>query len=104
MSFKKNKYTVLKTCHISPDVSRNWHIQYFLNKRKVARVLFDERYISQFTTEWGVWNDQQIPETYSHYSDVVNGNIITKIKTFNGKRNRFKVERNIFICSYLQKR
>jgi hypothetical protein len=39
-------------------------------KRQVARTMFDERYISPFTTEWGVWNDQQAPETYSHYGDV----------------------------------
>jgi hypothetical protein len=44
--------------------------EYFLLKRKVARTLFDERYISQFTTEFGVWNDEQVPNTYSHYADI----------------------------------
>ena len=47
MSFKKNKYTVLKNV-ISKDVA-DMAYSYLLNKRKVARVLFDERFISPFT-------------------------------------------------------
>ena len=43
---------------------------YFLTKRQVARTLFDTRYISPFTTEFGVWNDEQVPNTYSHYADT----------------------------------
>ena len=39
MSFKKNKYTVLKNA-ISPEIA-NFVYKYFLNKRKVARFLFD---------------------------------------------------------------
>jgi len=44
---------------------------YFLMKRNVARKLFDDRYISQLNSDYGVWNDEQIPETYSHYADIV---------------------------------
>ena len=44
---------------------------YFLMKRDVARKLFDDRYISTFNTDFGVWNDEQVPETYSHYADIV---------------------------------
>jgi len=69
MSFKKNKYTVLKNV-ISKDVA-DMAYSYFLNKRKVARVLFDERYISPFTDYFGVWNDEQVPNTYSHYGDIL---------------------------------
>ena len=46
MSFKKNKYTVLKNV-ISKDVA-DMAYSYFLNKRKVARVLFDERQINTY--------------------------------------------------------
>ncbi len=69
MSFKKNKYTVLKNA-ISKELA-DFVYNYFLNKRNVARVLFDTKYISPFTEYFGVWNDQQVPETYSHYSDIV---------------------------------
>ena len=53
---------------------------YFCNKRKVARLFFDARYISQFNHDWGVWNDQQIPETYSHYGDLVMETLLEKLK------------------------
>ena len=55
-------YKIIKQA-ISKELA-DFTYQYFLLKRSVARKYFDERYI--------------------------NGNIITKIKTFNGKRNRFK--------------
>ena len=53
---------------------------YFCNKRKVARLFFDEKYISQLNTDWGIWNDTQIPETYSHYGDIVMETLLQKLK------------------------
>ena len=52
MSFKKNKYSVLKNA-ISREMA-DFCFAYFLNKRKVARFLFDQRYISPFTEYFGV--------------------------------------------------
>ena len=51
MSFKKAKHKILRGA-ISPDLSKCCY-HYFLNKRKVARLLFDTRWVSPFTTEWG---------------------------------------------------
>ena len=68
MSFQKNKYCVIKEA--VPKEIAEFVYNYFLMKRQVARTLFDERYISQFTTEFGVWNDEQVPNTYSHYADI----------------------------------
>ena len=42
---------------ISKDLA-NFIYQYFLNKRKVARVLFDEKYISPFNKEYGDADDK----------------------------------------------
>ena len=75
MSFKKNKYIVIKKA-ISSQLAK-FLTQYFLLKKTVARTLFDKRYISQFTTEWGVWNDRQVPDTYSHYEDTAMENLLT---------------------------
>ena len=68
MSFKKNKYVVIKEA-VPKDIAI-FVYNYFLLKRQVAKTLFDQRYISQFTEEWGTWADQQVPNTYSHYSDI----------------------------------
>ena len=83
MSFKKNKYKVLKKA-ISKDVA-DFVYRYFLNKRMVARFLFDQRWISPFTTEWGVWNDEQVPNTYAHYGDVAMETLLAKL---NGKMEK----------------
>ena len=68
MNFKKNKYQIIKGA-ISKELA-GFCYQYFLNKRAVARHLFDDKYISQYTPYFGVWNDNMIPETYSHYGDI----------------------------------
>ena len=66
--FKKNHFIVIKQA-VDPKVA-NFVYNYFLMKRQVARTFFDTRYISPFTSEWGVWNDEQVPNTYSNYADV----------------------------------
>ena len=67
-TFKKKHFIIIKQA-VDPKVA-NFVYNYFLMKRQVARTFFDTRYISPFTTEWGVWNDEQVPNTYSNYADV----------------------------------
>ena len=67
-AFKKKHFIVIKEA-IDPKVA-NFVYNYFLMKRQVARTFFDTKYISPFTTEWGVWNDEQVPNTYSNYADI----------------------------------
>ena len=66
--FKKNHFLVIKEA-IDPKVA-NFVYNYFTMKKQVARTMFDTRFISPFTTEFGVWNDEQVPNTYSHYGDI----------------------------------
>ena len=66
--FKEKHYFVIKEA-VSKDVA-NFIYNYFMMKRQVARTFFDTRYISPHTTEWCVWNDEQVPNTYSHYADM----------------------------------
>jgi hypothetical protein len=89
MSFQKNKYTVLKGV-ISPELAK-FVTEYFLLKRKVARTLFEERYISQFTTEFGVWNDEQVPNTYSHYADIAMETLLEWVKPAMEKHTKLKL-------------
>ena len=89
MSFKKNKYQVIKGA-VSKELA-DFCYQYFLNKRAVAEHLFNEKYISQFTEYFGVWNDSQIPETYSHYSDIVMETLLQKVKPVMEKESGLKL-------------
>ena len=89
MSFKKNKYTVLKKA-ISPEIAE-FVYKYFLNKREVARFLFDQKYISPFTEYYGIWNDEQVPNTYSHYSDIAMETLLKEVKPVMEKHTKLKL-------------
>jgi len=89
MSFKKNKYTVLKNA-ISPEIAE-FVYKYFLNKREVARFLFDQKYISPFTEYFGIWTDQQVPNTYSHYSDIAMETLLQEVKPVMEKHTGIKL-------------
>ena len=89
MSFKKNKYTVLKKA-ISPELAE-FVYKYFLNKKNVARFLFDQKYISPFTEYFGVWNDEQVPNTYSHYSDIAMETLLQEVKPVMEKHTGIKL-------------
>ena len=75
--FKEKKYTVIKSA-ISKELS-DFVYSYFLLKRKVARTYFDLKFISPFTEYFGVWNDKQVPETYSHYGDIAMETLLEKL-------------------------
>ena len=87
--FQKNKYSILKGA-ISKELA-NFAFSYFLNKRKVAGFLYDQKYISPFTEYFGVWNDQQVPNTYSHYGDMVMETLLQKVKPVMEKHTKLKL-------------
>ena len=92
MSFKKNRYIIIKRA-ISNELA-TFAYNYFLMKRQVARTLFDARYISPFETMFGVWNDDQVPNTYSHYADIVMETLLLKLKPIMEKYTKLKLNEN----------
>jgi len=78
MSFKDKKYTVIKSA-ISKELAY-FVYRYFLNKRKVVKILFDSKYIAPFIEYWGRWNDEQVPNTYSHYADLAMETLLQEVK------------------------
>ena len=78
MSFKDKKYTVIKSA-ISKELAY-FVYRYFLNKRKVVKILFDSNYIAPFIEYWGRWNDEQVPNTYSHYADLAMETLLQEVK------------------------
>ena len=87
--FKKDKYKILRGA-ISKELA-SFVYSYFLKKRQVARFLFDQKYISPFTDYWGVWNDQQVPNTYSNYSDVVMETLLEVLRAKMEKETGYKL-------------
>jgi len=89
MSFKIKKYSVIKNV-ISKELSL-FIYNYFLMKREVAKTLFKTKYISPFETMFGVWTDKQVPNTYSHYSDIVMETLLLKLQPIMEKTTELKL-------------
>lgn len=89
INFKKQKYLIIKKA-IPTDMA-NFIYGYFSLKRKVAKKFFDERYISPFTKEWGVWSDEQVPNTYSHYADIVMETLLERVRPKIEKETKLKL-------------
>ncbi len=89
MSFNKNKYQVIRNA-ISKELA-SFVYKYFLNKKKIARIFFDSKYISPFTEYWGVWNDRQVPNTYSHYADTAMETLLQEVKPVMEKHTGLKL-------------
>jgi len=88
-NFIKNKFIVIKKA-IDPKIA-NFVYNYFLMKREVAKKMFDTRYISPFTTEFGIWNDDQVPNTYSHYSDIAMETLLLAVQPIMEKKTGLKL-------------
>ncbi len=88
-NFKKDKFIVIKRA-IDSSIA-NFVYNYFLMKRQVAKTMFDERYISPFTTEFGVWNDEQVPNTYSHYADIAMETLLLAVQPIMEKQTGLKL-------------
>ena len=89
MSFKKDKYEVIKHA-IDKDLTL-FLFNYFLMKRQVAQTMFEQRYISPFEEMFGTWEDEQIPDTYSHYADLVMETLLLKCQPIMEKKTGLKL-------------
>ena len=76
MNFKKNKYTVIKNA-ISKDLAI-FLANYFTMKKQVFDAFIEERFVSPFENMHGTYEDKQIPNTYSCYSDIAMETLMLK--------------------------
>ena len=76
--FKKNKYTIIRKA-ISKDLA-SFVANYFLMQKQVYDTCRERRYISPYETLIGYYEgqDEQIPNTYSCYSDIAMETLLLK--------------------------
>ena len=89
MTFKKNKYVIIRQA-ISKELA-SFIANYFCIKKQVAKTMFDARYISPFEEAFGTWKDEQIPNTYSHYSDIAMETLLLKCQPIMEKTTGLKL-------------
>ena len=74
--FKDKKYQVIKQA-ISYDLA-NFIFNYFLLKRDAVEFMYKNNIIYD-NGMFGTWTDQQVPNTYSHYADMVMETLMMKV-------------------------
>ena len=76
MTFNINKYQVIKKA-ISYELA-NFIFNYFMLKREAISWMYDNNIIYD-TGMFGTWSDKQVPNTYSHYADMVMETLMMKV-------------------------
>jgi len=71
-----NKYQVIKNA-VSYELA-NFIFNYFLLKRDAVDFMYKNN-ITHDNGMLGTWTDQQIPNTYSHYADMVMETLMMKV-------------------------
>jgi hypothetical protein len=99
--FKKNNYIVVKNA-ISKEIAELC-FEYIYNKSLVAKTLFNSNYISQFEKDWGHFGDDQVPNTYSHYADILMETLLQKVKPILEKNINNKVIETYAYCRVYKK-
>ena len=79
MSFNKNKYTVIRKA-VSKDLA-TFLANYFSMKKQVYDTCIQARYISPYETLLGTYGDNQVPNTYSCYSDIAMETLLLKCQS-----------------------
>ena len=92
MSFKKNKYTVIRQA-ISKDLA-TFIANYFLMQKQVYDTCRAKRYFSPFENIIGYYEgkDEQIPETYSQYSNIAMETLMLKCQPIMEKTTGLKLQ------------
>ena len=89
MSFKKNKYIVLRQA-ISKDLA-TFIYNYFLMKKQVYDTCLKERYISPYEAMIGRYGDKQVENTYCHYADNAMETLLLKLHPLMEKNTKLKL-------------
>ena len=91
MSFKKNKYVIIKQA-INKDLAFFLY-NYFHMKRQVLDTCRNARYISPYETLLGEYEgaNSQVPHTYSSYSDIAMETLLLKCQPIMEKTTGLKL-------------
>lgn len=89
MSFKKNKYIVVKNA-LEKNVAQ-FIFNYFKIKKEVFNYLRNIKYLPENVTLFGIDNDTQVPGSYSHYGDIAMDTLLLKMKPIMEKNTNLKL-------------
>jgi len=89
MSFKKNKYKVIKQV-VSKELVLFLY-NYLTVKKQVYDTCLKSKYVSPFERILGTYDDIQVPDTYGCYGDIAMETLMLKIKPTMEKETSLKL-------------
>ena len=101
MSFKKNKYAVIKKV-ISKDLALFLY-NYLTVKKQVHSTCVERKYISPFEMMLGTCDDAQVPNTYSCYGDIAMETLMLKVQPIMEKETSLKLNPSYTYCRVYKK-
>ena len=78
MSLHDKKYIVIRKI-LSEELTKVYY-DYMVNKERVCITLLDNKFINPFSTDYGFFNDPQVPNAYCLYGDIVFDNMMIDLK------------------------
>ena len=69
MSLHEKKYIVIRKI-LSEELTKVYY-DYMVNKERVCITLLDNKFINPFSTDYGFFNDPQVPNAYSGFLSFV---------------------------------
>ena len=88
MTFRVNRYQVIKKA-VSFELA-NFIYNYFMLKRDAVKWMYDNNIIYD-NGKFGTWIDEQFPNTYSHYGDLVMETLLQRVKPAMEKHTKLKL-------------
>ena len=93
------KYKIIKK-GISKELSE-FCFNYFNLKKQVTDHLFLNNFLPKDTSLFGTYQDEQVPNTYSHYADLVMETLLLKCQEVIEKEINTKLQPSYSLCTYL---
>jgi hypothetical protein len=103
MSFKKNKYEIIKNA-ISKDLA-DFLYKYVLLKRNIYKILINKNFIPKESLDYGYFGDPQVTgkNTYILYGDTALDNLLIKMIPIMEKTVSYKLIPTYTYCRAYQK-
>jgi len=89
MSFSRKGYIVVKKA-ISKELAKIAY-NYLLIKRNAIAHMRENNYLAPFDNNFGTWNDDQVPNTFSIYGDAYMETLLLYLKPLMIKKTKLKL-------------
>ena len=90
MNFKENGFAILRNV-LSGEMC-DFFSEYMCNKSQVVKTMRDYEFIKKYNAEYGYFEDEQVPNTFSIYGDITTDMLLVKMKSLLEQQTGLKLQ------------